>query len=78
MQGAIFNDKEIQELTYILKREMEELLLDLEDERVEGIVKRSMEERYRIVFRLFCRFASPSERCRYIRSFSKTNRLIEP
>lgn len=78
MLGAIFNDKEIQEITYILKREMEELLLDLTDERIEGIVKRSMEERYRIIFRLFCHFAVPSERSRYVRSFPKRNRLMEP
>ncbi|HET7657651.1 MAG TPA: hypothetical protein VFK37_05110 [Bacillales bacterium] len=71
MLGAIFTDKEVIEMAYLLKREMEELLLDLEDERIEGIVKRSMEERYKIVFRLFSRFASPSDCGRYVRSFSK-------
>lgn len=69
MLGAIFTDKEALEMTFILKNEMEELLLDLEDERIEGIVKRSMEERYKIVFRLFQRFASPADCGRYVRSF---------
>ncbi|HEU5139038.1 MAG TPA: hypothetical protein VFT51_03630 [Bacillales bacterium] len=73
MLGAIFSDKEIQELEYVLKREMEELLLDLGDERIEGIVKRSMEERYQMIFRLFSRFAVPSECSRYVRSFSNQN-----
>lgn len=73
MFGAIFTGKEIQELQYVLKREMEELLLDLEDERIEGIVKRSMEERYHIIFRLFCRFATPAECSRYVRSHSNKN-----
>lgn len=73
MLGAVFTDKEIQEMEYILKREMEELLLDLEDERIMGIVKRSMQERYQIIFRLFCRFASNADRGRYARSFSKQN-----
>ncbi|HET7578388.1 MAG TPA: hypothetical protein VFK33_03830 [Bacillales bacterium] len=73
MLGAVFTDKETQEMEYILKREMEELLLDLEDERIMGIVKRSMQERYQIIFRLFCRFASNADRSRYARSFSKQN-----
>lgn len=71
MLGAVFLDKEAVEMIFILKKEMEELLLDLEDERIEGIVKRSMEERYKIVFGLFQHFASPSDCGRYARSFSK-------
>ena len=71
MLGAIFTDKEVLEMTYLLQTEMEELLLDLEDERIEGIVKRSMEERYKIVFQLFRRFVPPSDCGRYLRSFSK-------
>ncbi|HET7615484.1 MAG TPA: hypothetical protein VFK27_00910 [Bacillales bacterium] len=70
MLGALFSDKEIQELVYVIKKEMEELLFDLDDERIEMIVKQSMEERYRLMFRLFSRFASAEECSRYLRSFS--------
>lgn len=75
MLGAIFTDEEIQEVQYLLKREMEELLLDLEDERIEGLVRRSMEERYRLIFRLFSRFATPSDCGRYVRSPSRKNQV---
>ncbi|HET7629029.1 MAG TPA: hypothetical protein VFK44_11720 [Bacillales bacterium] len=68
--GALFSDNECEELVYMIKKEMEELLFDLEDERIEGIVKRAMEERYRLMFRLFSRFASPEECGRYLRTFS--------
>lgn len=71
MLGVLLNEKEVQELEYMLKREMEELLLDLEDERIQSVVKRSMEERYQIIFQMFRRFASPTECSRYMRSSAK-------
>jgi hypothetical protein len=71
MLGALFNEKEVQELEYVLKREMEELLLDLEDDRIQNVVKRAMEERYQLIFCLFRRFATPTECSRYMRSSAK-------
>lgn len=68
MVGAIFNEKEVQELEYLLRRELEELLLDLNDERIQSVVKRAMEERYQIIFQLFRRFASQADCTRYMRS----------
>lgn len=67
MLGLLINDKEMQELEYMLKRELEELLLDLQDSRIDNVVKRVMEERYQIVFNLFRRVASPSECTKYLR-----------
>ncbi|OIJ21658.1 hypothetical protein BKP45_02735 [Anaerobacillus alkalidiazotrophicus] len=67
MIGVMLNSKESQEIEYMLKRELEELLLDLTDSRIDGIVKRSMEERYKIIFGLYKRFASPKECYKYIR-----------
>jgi len=67
MLGLLINFKEMQELEYLLKREMEELLLDLQDPRIDGIVKRAMEERYQLIFNLFRRIASPSDCSKYIR-----------
>ncbi|MFN7253305.1 MAG: hypothetical protein ACK4M9_21395 [Anaerobacillus sp.] len=68
MIGVMLNNKESQEIEYMLKRELEELLLDLTDSRIDGIVKRAMEERYKIIFGLYKRFAAPKECYKYIRS----------
>ncbi|WP_077620260.1 hypothetical protein [Bacillus sinesaloumensis] len=68
MIGLLVDQKEVKELEYLLKREMDEILFDVEDSRIDHIVKRAMEERYQILFRLFKRIADPSECSRYIRS----------
>jgi hypothetical protein len=72
MLGLIVNRQEACEMEYLIKRELDELLFDLEDnERLNHIVKRSMEERYRILYSLFKRVA-PSEEClKYMRSTRK-------
>lgn len=63
--------KESLELEYLLKRELEELLLDLGDERIDSLVRRAMEERYKIIFRLYGRFVSPTELSKYVRKKSQ-------
>ncbi len=68
MLGLLVNKKEIKEIEYLLKREMEEILLDIEDSRIDHIVKRAMEERYKILFQLFKRVAPPTECTKYIRT----------
>ncbi|MEK5440292.1 hypothetical protein [Fredinandcohnia sp. FSL W7-1320] len=68
MIGLLVNQVEVKELEYLLKREMDEILFDVEDARIDHIVKRAMEERYQILFRLFKRIADPSECSRYIRT----------
>lgn len=68
MIGLLVDQIEVKELEYLLKREMDEILFDVEDARIDHIVKRAMEERYQILFRLFKRIAEPSECSRYIRS----------
>ncbi|MDQ0156953.1 hypothetical protein J2S07_003278 [Robertmurraya andreesenii] len=68
--GMLINDKEVKEIQYLIKREMDEILFDLEDERIDHIVKRAMEERYKILFTLFKRVAPTNECLRYIRTSS--------
>ncbi|WP_409296484.1 hypothetical protein V1498_00885 [Peribacillus sp. SCS-26] len=68
MLGFLINHKESLELQYLIKREMDEILFDLSDSRVEHIVKRSLEERYRILFDLFKRLASPNDCLLYTRT----------
>jgi hypothetical protein len=71
MLGFLVNDKEIKEMEYLIKREMDEILFDLRDERIDHIVKRAMEERYKVLFTLFRRVASPNECLKYIRKDRK-------
>ncbi len=67
MIGFMLNFKEVQELEYLLKREMEELLFDFEDSRIEIVVKKAMEERYQILFNLYRRIALPADCAKYLR-----------
>jgi hypothetical protein len=66
MLGLLINDAEGKEIEYMLKRELEELLMDLEDNRIDHLVKRAMRERYKILFQLFRRVASKQECLKYM------------
>lgn len=57
---------EQKEIEYLIKRELEELLLDLDDKRIDGLVKRAMNERYKLLFQLFRRVADERECLKYI------------
>ncbi|MCU5103911.1 hypothetical protein OCA20_28070 [Bacillus cereus] len=67
MLGLMLTKEERKEMEYILKRELEELLFDFEDERIHEVVKKAMEERYKIIFCLFWRVANAEECIRYVR-----------
>ncbi|PGZ09498.1 hypothetical protein COE30_07890 [Bacillus cereus] len=67
MLGLMLTEEERKEMEYILKRELEELLFDFEDERIHAVVKKAMEERYKIIFCLFRRIANAEECIRYVR-----------
>lgn len=58
MLGLLINEMEQKELEYLIKRELEELLFDLEDQRIDSMVKEAMRERYRELFQLLLRVAS--------------------
>ncbi|SES20795.1 hypothetical protein SAMN04487944_12385 [Gracilibacillus ureilyticus] len=66
MLGLLIDDKQQNELEYVIKREMEELLFDLEDHRIDQLVKQAMRERYKVLFQLFTRVASEDEIKKYI------------
>lgn len=66
MLGLLISQKELKEMQYLIKREMDEILFDLKDDRIDHIVKRAMEERYKILFALFKRVAAPNECLNYI------------
>lgn len=66
MLGLLINDMEQQEVEYLVRREMEELLMDLEDHRMDQMVKQSMRERYSLLFQLFRRVASEKDCLKYM------------
>lgn len=71
MIGLLINNKEVKEIEYLIKRELDEILFDLGDDRIDHIVKRAMEERYNVLFALFRRVATPQECLKYIRKGKK-------
>ncbi|WP_286164827.1 hypothetical protein [Clostridium sp. 1xD42-85] len=71
MLGLLINNMEQKELEYLIRRELEELLMDLEDSRIDNIVKESMRERYQMLFQLFRRVANEKECMKYMPKRSK-------
>lgn len=69
--GLVVHEKELLELQYLLKREMEEILLDLNDERIERVIKRAMKERYRILFKLLTKVAPQSKYAQFAVSYRR-------
>ncbi|WP_050613683.1 hypothetical protein [Bacillus testis] len=71
MMGLLISQKEREELEYLLKRELDEMLYEIKDEQIDGIVKRAIEERYQILFILFSKITPPPICMKYIRRPSK-------
>lgn len=69
MIGMIVNEKELRELEYMIKREMDELIFDMEDTRIDVVVKRAMYNRYQTLFQLFRRVATDQEVQKYITNY---------
>lgn len=66
MLGLLISEMENRELEYLIKRELEELLMDMEDHRIDLVVKRAMRERYKTLFHLFSKVASDEECYKYM------------
>jgi hypothetical protein len=77
MYGLILNEIEKREFEYLLKREMEELILDLKSREIDSIVKRAMRERYCILYKLFKRFADHADCIKYLPSNYFTSKAEE-
>ena len=71
MLGLMVNEIEQKELEYVIKRELDEILFDLQDDRLDPLVKRAMDERYKVLFNLFKRIAPAHECLAYMRSIPK-------
>ncbi|MWV47411.1 hypothetical protein GRF59_27880 [Paenibacillus sp. HJL G12] len=68
MLGMLFNDKECKELDYVLRKELDEMLFDLSDQRLDLEVRNAIASRYRTVFRMYARFAPHKELSKYARN----------
>lgn len=72
MLGFLFNEKECKELNYMLRKELDEMLFDLSDKRLDIEIRHAITSRYRIIFRMYARIASPKDLSKY----AKNHRLI--
>ncbi|MNJ74192.1 hypothetical protein D3C77_710840 [compost metagenome] len=67
MLGMLFNDKECSELDYVLRKELDEMLFDLSDHRLDQDIRNAIAKRYKTVFRMYARFAPSKELSKYAR-----------
>jgi hypothetical protein len=68
MLGFMLSEKESKELEYLLRKEMDELLFDLSDYRIDGSLRKAMDERYHTVFKMYRRVANTKDVSKYIRT----------
>lgn len=68
MLGFLFTDRECKEIEYLLRKDLEEMLLDLSDSRIDGALKKAIEDRYSVVFKMYSRFGTTKELSRYVRN----------
>lgn len=66
MLGLLINDQEHKELVYLVKKELEELLFDMEDYHIDETVKQAMQKRYHTLFQLLRRVATGEECFEYM------------
>ncbi|NBI30391.1 hypothetical protein [Chengkuizengella marina] len=65
MLGILLNDRETQEIDYLLRKELDEMLMDLKDMKLDKQMKTAIEARYKIIFRMYARLASPKQLSKY-------------
>lgn len=73
MIGMLINDMEQSEIEYLIKRELEELIFDMEDHRLDQLVRKAMADRYKVLFQLFKRVANEHEIMKYVPQNIKWN-----
>ncbi|WP_018753953.1 hypothetical protein [Paenibacillus sanguinis] len=65
MLGMLFTDHEYKELDYVLRKELDEMLLDMSDMRLDQDIRQAIANRYKTVFRMYARFAPSRELSKY-------------
>lgn len=64
--GLLLNTQECQEMNYLLRKELDELLFDLKDRYLDSQLRNSLENRYKKIFRIYARIASHQELSQYV------------
>ena len=67
MLGILFTEKEHKELDYLLRKELDEMLFDLSDHRLDQEIHRQISSRYKTIFKMYARFAPSKQLSRYAR-----------
>lgn len=49
----------------MLRKELDEMLFDLNDHRIDVNMKHAIKARYKVIFRMYARLASPKELSKY-------------
>lgn len=68
MLGILLTDTESSELKYLLRKELDEMLFDLHDERIDPALRTAIEKRYHIIFRMYARIAPSKQLSQYVRN----------
>ncbi|OGX68120.1 MAG: hypothetical protein A2189_07940 [Paenibacillus sp. RIFOXYA1_FULL_44_5] len=68
MLGFMLTKRESDEIAYMLRKELDEMLFDLNDQRINHDVKSIIESRYKVIFRIYARVASSKDLSRYARN----------
>ncbi|WP_285769139.1 hypothetical protein [Peribacillus sp. SI8-4] len=71
MLGLLINEKEKMEMVYLLKKEMDEIISDFHDERVDHLIKRAMNEKYNLLYGLLRRMSAEEECHTYMKEKAK-------
>ncbi|GGM43379.1 hypothetical protein GCM10011351_31700 [Paraliobacillus quinghaiensis] len=74
MLGMLIDEMEQKEIEYLIKRELDELLFDLQDNHLDKMVKIAISDRYKVLFQLFRRVANQQEVIKYMPKNIKWNK----
>lgn len=66
MLGLLISNREQREIEYLIKCELEELLFELKDQYIDSEMKKSIQERYELLFQLLLRVASKEDCLPYV------------
>ncbi|MFB4473600.1 hypothetical protein ACDI16_11720 [Oceanobacillus caeni] len=71
MLGLLINKMEKREMEYMVKSELEEIRIDLEDTRIDNSVKAAMKDRYHVLFQLLRRLGNEKDCIKYMPKASR-------
>ncbi|PXW86705.1 hypothetical protein DES38_1191 [Streptohalobacillus salinus] len=71
MLGLMVSEAEMEELKYLVRREMEEILFDSEDPRIDERIKETLQTRYQVLFQLLKRIGTEQDVMPYLPRYNK-------